>query len=334
MNARVLAALALGLGVGAGLARRRVERRAATEIALITGGSRGLGLLLAREYLRRGARVAICARDAEELERAKTSLAGDGQPVLAVPCDVTEPAEVAQAVAMVRQHLGPVDTLVNNAGLIQVGPTAHMTALDYERAFAVHFWAPFWTTGAVLPDMLERKHGRLVNIASLAGLMPVPHMLPYVVSKSALVGWSEGLRLDLARAGISVTTVCPGLIRTGSPRHAEFKGRHREEYTWFSIGDSLPVLAMNAERAARRIVRAGERGAARVVLPLAARLPVVTHALFPGMVLGALSAVEGWLPGTGGVGAASHKGRESVTRLSPSWLTALGDEAARRNNEL
>jgi short-subunit dehydrogenase len=182
--------------------------------------------------------------------------------------------------------------------------------------------------------MRARGRGRIVNIASLAGLLPISHMLPYTASKFALVGWSEGLRAELAGCGIRVTTVCPALLRTGSPRQAEFKGRHRAEYTWFSIGDSLPVLSMDAERAARRIVRAAEQGRARLVLPVAARLPVAAHALWPGLTHGVLAGFERLLPGPGGVGAESRKGRDSFTRWSPSWLTSLGDAAARRNNEL
>jgi NAD(P)-dependent dehydrogenase (short-subunit alcohol dehydrogenase family) len=331
---RDLATFAIGLGVGVVVASARLRRAQSTRTVLITGGSRGLGLLLAREYRRRGARVAICARDSEELERAKAALDGSGQPILAVPCDVTDPAQVKELVATVRQHLGAIDTLVNNAGVIQVGPADHMTAQDYERALETHFWAPIRTTEAVLPEMRGRGRGRIVNIASIAGLVPVPHMLPYTASKFALVGWSEGLRAELAKDGIRVTTVCPALIRTGSPRHAEFKGHHRAEYTWFSIGDSLPVLSMDAARAARRIVRAAEAGRARVLVPRAALLPVATHAVWPALAHRVLAAFDWLLPGPGGVGAEGRRGSESTTRWSPSWLTALGERAARENNEL
>jgi NAD(P)-dependent dehydrogenase (short-subunit alcohol dehydrogenase family) len=332
VTARALAGFAVGLGLG--LASRGVRLRPASGTVLITGGSRGLGLLLAREYLRRGARVAICARDAAELERAKDALDGSGQPILAVPCDVTERTQVAELVAMVRQHFGSIDTLVNNAGVIQVGPAEHMSAADYERAMRVHFWAPFWTAEAVLPEMRERCQGRIVNISSIAGMVPVPHMLPYTASKFALVGWSEGLRAELAKHGIAVTTVCPALIRTGSPRNAEFKGRHRAEYTWFSIADSLPLLSMDAERAARRIVRGAEQGRARILVPLMVHVPVIAHAVVPGLAHGVLSLMDRLLPRAGGVGAASREGRDSGTRWSPSWLTVLNERAARRNNEV
>jgi len=332
VSARALAgfALGLGLGVASGVSRRTP----ASGTVLVTGGSRGLGLLLAREYRRRGARVAICARDAAELERAKDALDGAGPPILAVPCDVTERAQIGELVAMVHQHFGAIDTLVNNAGWIQVGPAEHMEDADYERAMRVHFWGPLWAAEAVLPEMRRRRHGRIVNIASLAGLVPVPHMLPYTASKSALVGWSEGLRAELAKHGIRVTTVCPALLRTGSPRNAEFKGRHRAEYTWFSVADSLPGLSMDAERAARRIVRGAEQGRARVVAPLVVHVPVIAHAVVPGLAHGVLSALDRLLPRAGGAGAASHKGHDSTTRWSPSWLTVLNERAARRYNEV
>src|SRR6185503_4123757 len=119
---------------------------------------------------------------------------------------------------------------------------------------------------AVLPEMRARREGRIVNITSIGGKISVPHLLPYSASKFALVGLSEGLRAELAKDGIVVTTICPGLMRTGSPRNATFKGQHRAEYAWFSIGDSLPVTAMSADRAARQILTACKRGEAEVVL--------------------------------------------------------------------
>jgi len=336
MSARELAlAGAAALGVAAGFAAgRSARRRATSRTVLVTGGSRGLGLRLACEYLARDARVAICARDATELERAKALLDGDRRPVLAVPCDVGEPEQVAELVAMVEQHFGWLDTIVNNAGVIQVGPAQHMTPADYALAWRAHLLGPLHVTAAVLPGMRERGAGRIVNVSSIAGLVPVPHMLPYTASKFALVGWSDGLRAELAGAGISVTTVCPALVRTGSPRHAEFKGRHREEYAWFSIGDSLPLLSVDAGRAARRIVRAAERGRARLVLPAAARLPVALYGLWPELLVRALGAVDRLLPAPGGVGAETRKGSESASAWSPSWLTALNERAAAENNEL
>jgi len=123
---------------------------------------------------------------------------------------------------------------------------------------------------AVLPEMRERGHGRIVNISSIGGKISVPHLLPYSVGKFALTGFSEGLRAEILKDNVYVTTICPGLMRTGSPRNALFKGDNRAEYAWFSISDSLPLLSMNAGWAARRIVNASIRGDAELVLSLPA----------------------------------------------------------------
>jgi NAD(P)-dependent dehydrogenase (short-subunit alcohol dehydrogenase family) len=337
MTGRELALIgAVGVAAAAALAAGRSARRTQppSRTVLVTGGSRGLGLRIAAEYLARDARVAICARDAKELERAKALLDGDTRPILAVPCDIADPAQVGELVAMVQQHFGWLDTLVNNAGVIQVGPMEHMTPEDYTAAWRTHLLGPLQVTSAVLPGMRERGAGRIVNVCSLAGLVPVPHMLPYTASKFALAGWSDGLRAELASSGIRVTTVYPALVRTGSPRHAVFKGRHREEYAWFNIGDSLPLLSMDAGRAARRIVRAAERGRARLVLPAAARIPVALYGLWPELVLGALGGADRLLPAPGGVGSEPRKGSESLSEWSPSWITALGERAAAENNEV
>src|ERR1041385_172749 len=191
---------------------------------LITGGSRGLGLVMAREFAREGARVALCARDEAELERAQADLETLTAEVMTVPCDVTNRQSVALMIDHVDSRFRGVDVLVNNAGVIQVGPIEVMTPEDFDEAMKVHFWGPLNTVLAVLPAMRARKSGRIVNISSIAGKVSVPHLVPYSASKFALVGLSKGLRTELMKDGIKVTTVCPGLMRTGSPRNADFKG--------------------------------------------------------------------------------------------------------------
>jgi len=335
-------------GVGLLLAARAAVRRwraysLQDKVVLITGGSRGLGLVIARQMLRQGAHVAICARDAMELERAHEELEleralhelrQDEGHVLTVPCDVTDREQVQVLVHTVQQHFGRIDVLINNAGTIQVGPVELMTLEDYEEAMKVHFWGPLYTVLAVLPGMRQRRQGRIVNISSIGGKLSMPHLLPYNASKFALVGFSEGLRAELAKDGIVVTTVCPGLMRTGSPRNAFFKGQHRAEYAWFSISDALPLVSQSAERAARQIIAACKRGDAEVVLSLPAKLATTVHGLFPGCTADLLGLANTLLlPGPGGIGTAHRTGKDSSSQLSPSWLTRLSDEAARQNNE-
>jgi short-subunit dehydrogenase len=325
-------------GAGAVLAIRALARKAAGydmrgRVVLITGGSRGLGLVMARELAREGAQLAICARDAEELTRAYEDLNWRTR-VLALPCDVTDRAQVEGLVRAVEDHYGRIDVLINNAGVIQVGPMEVMTLEDYEEAMRIHFWAPLYTTLAVLPEMRRRREGRIVNISSIGGKISVPHLLPYSASKFALVGLSEGLRAELAKDGVVVTTVCPGLMRTGSPRNATFKGRHQAEYAWFAISDALPVTSMKAERAARQVIAACKRGDAEVVLTIQAKLAALFHGVFPGLTADILGVVNGMLPEAGGIGTARAKGKESLSDLAPSWLTMLSDNAARENNEV
>ena len=301
---------------------------------LITGGSRGLGLVMAREFAREGARLALCARDDEELERARRDLDGFGTDVMVFRCDVRNRQEVADMIAAVSNRFGHVDVLVNNAGVIQVGPIEVMTHEDFELAMQAHFWGPLNTILAVLPSMRQRRQGRIVNISSIGGKVSVPHLVPYSASKFALVGLSKGLRTELMKDGISVTTVCPGLMRTGSPRNADFKGQHRFEYAWFSISDALPLLTVSAENAARQIVRACKRGQAELVISIPAKVAVLFEALFPEAMSRVLATVNQFLPGAGGAGTERVKGRNSTSAWSPSWLTTLNEEAAVRNNEV
>jgi NAD(P)-dependent dehydrogenase (short-subunit alcohol dehydrogenase family) len=304
------------------------------KVVLITGGSRGLGLVLAREFAKAGAHVAICARDEDELDRARVDLVQRGADVLAVPCDVTEQEQVNEMVRAVQGHFGRVDVLVNNAGVIEVGPFETMTVEDFERCMETHFWAPLYAILAVLPEMKTRRMGRILNISSIGGKVSVPHLTPYSASKFALVGLSEGLRSDIAKDGVVVTTVCPGLMRTGSHLHAEFKGEHKKEYTLFTLFGALPTNSVAAESAARRIVKACRNGEAEVVISLPAQVLAAIHGLFPGMTADVWGLVNRMLPGPGGIGKATATGQESETSITRSWVTDHLKKAARENNEL
>jgi NAD(P)-dependent dehydrogenase (short-subunit alcohol dehydrogenase family) len=210
------------------------------KVVVITGGSRGLGLVLARELASQGARLALCARDAGELERARRELVEAlGAEVLAVPCDVTDPSQVHDFIQHVADHYGRIDVLINNAGIIAAGPIEHATPEDFEHSLAVHFWGPYHTISAALPE-LRRSRGRIVNVSSVGGKVSVPHLLAYGAGKFALAGYSEGLRAALAKDGVLVTTVAPGLMRTGSARNATFKGQARREYAMAKLSASLP----------------------------------------------------------------------------------------------
>jgi short-subunit dehydrogenase len=326
---------AAGIGLYVGWRRlktwRQINFRGKT--TLITGGSRGLGLLLARQLIADGARVAICARDFEELDRAVQDLAHYGGNALAIPCDLTDEARVNEMVAVVEQRLGPIDLLVNNAGNIIVGPIDTMRSEDFEASMDVNFYGALFTTLAVLPSMRRRGRGRIVNIASIGGKLSVPHLLPYCASKFALVGFSEGLRSELAGTGISVTTVCPGLMRTGSARQALFKGSVREEHAWFSASSSLPGITMSAERAARQILEAAARGDSEVTLSLPAKMIRLVHGIAPGLTSDVLGIVNRALPDSGG-GVDTRIAGKAIEPCRSSWLTALGDRAAHRNNEI
>jgi NAD(P)-dependent dehydrogenase (short-subunit alcohol dehydrogenase family) len=323
---------AAGVGTVLGLrALLRPRMSFQDKIVLITGGSRGLGLILARNFLKEGARVAICGRDEETLDRARAELEKVGGEVLTLTCDVRDMVQVEAMVAEVQETWGPVDVLVNNAGVIQTGPLEAMTLEDFQEAVDTHLWGPLYTTLAVLPSMKRRGEGRIVNISSIGGRVSVPHLVPYSASKFALVGLSDGMRAELAQDGIKVTTVCPSLMRTGSPQNASFKGAHEKEYAWFFLSDSLPGLSQSADRAGRKIVEACRRGDAEALVGLPAKVAAVMRTLAPNLTAAVLAQVNRWLPQDSNQD--HHKGHQSETPLTRSWLTELSRQAAGRNNE-
>ncbi len=309
--------------------RRRIDLRDAS--VLIAGGSRGLGLELAREFARRGSRIALLARDEDELERAKADLQESGAEVLVWKCDVRDPKAVATAVGRVLDIRRRIDVLVNVAGEIQVGPIEHMAVEDFENAMAVHFWGPLYLSREVLPYM--RSGDRIVNISSIGGLVAVPHLLPYVASKFALTGFSDGLRSELSRRGIRITTVCPGLMRTGSHVNARIKGRHEDEFTWFSLSSAL--LSTSSQNAARKIVRACRNGDPHLIITPQAKLLHLFASIAPKTYAGLAGLAARLLPGpTSRQGDRVRLGRQSRSAAAPSLLTRLADRVVRRNNEL
>ncbi len=325
--------------VGVALAARSLRAARAIDFrgrsVLITGGSRGLGLLIARQLGPQGARLTLAARDASELERARADLADRGIDVSIAACDLRRREDAERLVHDVVSREGGVDVLINNAGTMQVGPLEHMQVSDFEEAMAVHFWAPLHTMLAAIPAMRRRGGGRIANVSSIGGKIGVPHMVPYCASKFALTGLSDSMRNELAKDSIFVTTVCPGLMRTGSPFNAWFKGRHRDEFTWFAVSDSMPLLTVSGERAAWDVIDACRHGDAELVISWPAKMAVVANAVLPDAVALAMTMANRLLPSpSDGAGAEQHSGWQSLSNWAPSALTRLTDRAAARNNEL
>jgi NAD(P)-dependent dehydrogenase (short-subunit alcohol dehydrogenase family) len=328
-------------GLGAALAARKLMQQTRMadlrgQIAFISGGSRGLGFLLAREFARAGCLIAICARDEEELSRAKSDLERTGATVFTVVCDVTDQQQVEQAVAAVLDHYVHIDILVNVAGVIQVGPMETMSVEDFREAMNVMYWGMVYPTLAALPQMRRRWTGRIVNITSIGGKISMPHLLPYNAAKFAAVGFSEGLCAELADEGITVTTVVPGLMRTGSYLNAYFKGDQQREYTWFSLGASLPFLSIDAERAAHLIVQAARRGDPELILTLPAQIGARFKGLFPGLTVRLLSLVDRLLPRAISPQTEAVQGRDVQPQLDSTpqrTLTGLGRSAAERYHQ-
>jgi NAD(P)-dependent dehydrogenase (short-subunit alcohol dehydrogenase family) len=312
---------------------RRQPYRWPGRVVVITGGSRGLGLVLARELSARGARVALLARDEAELARAKATLPPTAS-AITVPCDVRDAHQALAAIGVVVDTWGRLDVLVNNAGVIVSAPFVETNDDDFRALLDVHLWGTLHMTRAALPH-LTRPGARIVNVASIGGRLPVPHLSAYCASKFAQAGLSSVMAAELRASPVRVVTVYPGLMRTGSHLNAQFKGDLRAEFAVFTAAGTLPVVSMGAERAARIIVRATERGRAEVVLPFLVRRVAMVAGLMPRATLRVLAAVNRLLP-------AGDPRRARLSRVRgldiglPTpvrAVAALGERAADRNNE-
>jgi short-subunit dehydrogenase len=299
------------LAAAAALTARRAPDDLRGEVAIVTGASRGLGLLLARELARQGCPLVICARDPAELDRAAAQLREAGADVTAVACDVTDEATPSRLVQAALERHGRLDIVISNAGIIQVGPVRAASPQHLETALDTMALAPARLALAALPVMRSQGHGRIVTIASVGGKLSVPHLLPYSTAKFAAVGFSEGLRAELGRGPVAVTTVVPGLMRTGSHLQARFTGQAGKEFTWFALGASLPLISMDAERAARQIIGAVRQRRAEVILTPAAQLISRIAGLAPGLTSDALHLVQRLaLPAPAGAVHGSRPGKQ------------------------
>jgi short-subunit dehydrogenase len=268
----------------------------AEKVALITGGSRGLGFLIAQELCHSGVNVVLLARNVDELARAKSNLDRFKTTVLAVQCDLLDQTHIQFAIRQTLDRFGKIDILINNAGIIEVGPLAHMQRQDFEKNMRLHFWAPCELVTQIVPHMRRNGGGRIVNISSIGGKIAVPHMAPYSASKFALTGFSDAIRAELARDHIYVTTVSPGMMRTGSQVHARFKGDHEAELRWFERSSKLPFASISAERAARKIVAACRRGRPALIMPWPTYFIAAGNALFPNLTGYVMKMVNAFLP--------------------------------------
>ena len=298
------------------------------QIVVVTGGSTGLGLALAERFGRAGAKLVLAARSDDDLHAARQHLLARNavqheDDILLVSADVSDETQASGVIAAALNTFGRIDILINNAGIMEVGPVENQPLDAYERAMATNFFAALYTTYAALPAMLARRSGSasIVNIASIGGKLAVPHMLPYSASKFALVGFSEGLHAELRHKGIRITTVCPGLMRTGGEAHAKFVGNVSEEQTWFNFAATTPVVAASVTYAANRIFNAVADGRAEITITPQAWLAARIAGLAPATTQWAASLANQYiLPEPDDADA-----RPDISR--PFWATDLQSTA-------
>ncbi len=305
----------------------------AGRVVLITGGSRGLGLVLARHLALKGARLVICARSGDQLEMARQELESIGAKVIAMTVDVTENEEVKAMIRDVIKHYGKLDVLINNAGAIQVDPQDLMGIEEYEVAMQTNFWAQLFAMHAVIPHFIDRGQGRIANITSIGGKIAVPHLLPYTASKFASVGLSEGMHAELKKHGIYVTTVVPNLMSTGSPVNSTFKGDHQKGYAWFKHAKSNPFLAQDPDEAAQRIIKAIEYGDSEAVLSLSGKVATFIKGFAPEWVNVLMGFANKFLPEAVTGNSTALKGAQVEHASAGGSTRMIRENSGERNNK-
>jgi NAD(P)-dependent dehydrogenase (short-subunit alcohol dehydrogenase family) len=249
------------------------------KVALITGGSAGLGLALAERLAREGARVAIAARGEEALRQAAAELGKSGAEILPVVADITQDADVERLVAAVVERFGRLDLLVNSAGRSARGEILATTPGDFQQLFELNLLGTVRVTRAAAPHLLAAG-GHLVNIGSLAGKSAARYLGAYPASKFALSAYTQQLRLELGPRGLKVLLVCPGPISREEPREYAPADSSLPESAK-RPGGGVRVSRLAPDRVAAAILHAAERGRPELVMPGEARLLFVLAQMSP-----------------------------------------------------
>ncbi len=320
----------LGAAVVARAAWNARERQTAMrgKVVVVVGGSRGLGLQIARQFGLAGAHLVLASRNEEELRNALARLHEEeaipnGRTAHIVVADISRQADCDNIIASATERYGRVDVLVNCAGTMLVAPMEDQTAEAFHEAMDINFYGQLYTIQAVLPQMLARGSGQIVNIASIGGKIAVPHMLPYVASKFALVGFSEGLHAEMRHKGIRVTTVCPGLLRTGAHVQVKFAGDVEKEYRWFKFGATVPGVSISSRGAARQIFEATVARKAEITITPQAWLGARLAGLAPSASQAFAAAMNALvLPNANG-NKETTRGAELEARHKGSWSEHL-----------
>jgi NAD(P)-dependent dehydrogenase (short-subunit alcohol dehydrogenase family) len=226
----------------------------AGQVAVVTGGGRGIGRSFAEHLAAAGARVALIARSADELAEAVAGIEQRDGRAAAFPADVTDAGAMARIIAEIERSVGPIDLMVNNAGVLgPIGPFAEAAPEEWWRAIEINLRGPAIGTQAALPAMIARRRGRIVSVASGGGLRPIAYFSSYVAAKTALIRWSECLAAELKPHGIAVFALGPGTVRTALAEHALTSPEGRKWLPWFRrIFDE--GLALPPERVARLLL--------------------------------------------------------------------------------
>ncbi|MGZ3768768.1 MAG: SDR family NAD(P)-dependent oxidoreductase [Bdellovibrio sp.] len=333
-NVLVNAGIGAGLFVAYTLVKNVVRKISfKNKVVLVAGGSRGLGFILAKQLIKEGAAITLLARNIDELQDAKNILQQltPNAKVMVIPCDCRDRIQVKTAIEETVEHFGCINAVVNCLGVVTTAPIENTTEMDFAESMDTHFWAPYFIIEEALPYLKKETGSRIINIGSIGGIIPIPHLASYCAGKYALEGYSKTLRAELMKYDIHVTTVSPGLMRTGSMGQAHFKGQAQKEYAWFSISSSLPFITVNAERAAKKIIRASMYGKAELVISWPAKLAVQFKSLFPETFADIITFVNTLLPAPGT--DEKIKGMEAHSSASTSVFTKLTEKSARRYNE-
>ena len=242
----------------------------AGKCAVITGGGRGIGAAVARALAASGVGVLVAARSRPEVDAVAAELRAQGHRASATVADVTRPDSVDALVRAAREFLGDVDILINNAGSSSSAPLKRTTLDEWNRLLAVNATSTFLCTQAFLPGMLERHWGRVVNIASVAGLAGAKYIAAYSAAKHAVVGFTRSVAAEVEGSGVTVNAVCPGYVDTSMTGHSlerimETTGKSHPEALAAVLAHSGQTRLITAAEVARAVLRTcagGDNGAA------------------------------------------------------------------------
>jgi len=269
-----------GIGGLAGYFAFKRKKRQFTyqgKVVLVTGGARGLGYIMARQLVEEGAKVIICARDADQLDKAYVLLRNHGEVTYPYVCDITEKENIVQLAYFIKKRFGRLDVLINNTGTITINPIEQLPLNNYKKFIESHLWGPMQLVRVLIPLLSKSREAKIVNIFSVGGKISLAKSQPYDVNEIVHAVFYDNISRVITGKNIKLTAIYPEFKDQDLPVNLKLKGHSEQELAWSKFNESRPLISLYAENVGKQILKTAQIGKKTLTLPFPRELARIVN---------------------------------------------------------